>query len=241
MIRQTDPTDRARVKAYIEAEKDAAINSTVARIEANVEPEIEAAIIKYSEKLEKLKMMTGRILKSGNNFDKRILAAEILQIAMRSGIIEAKSYLRLRQSRRDLRKLAETTITDVREMKIVLGALDESKDLFIKILMNRMKDRMIETLNTLKNAKGKYNIDIIGPSPGPAELKHQTNVTVDNIQLESRVIDKWTQSAKAFSATLDASPVEVLRMVKSIRTIFVYGLDNLKKAAEAFLAQERIF
>merc|ERR1712241_1091773 len=73
---------------------------------------------------------------------------------------QAKSYLK--QSRRDLRKLADRTVTDVRDLKIFLGALDETKDSsgvnpFLEIFLNRMKDLMIETLKTLKNAKRKYN------------------------------------------------------------------------------------
>merc|ERR1719245_2754202 len=86
---------------------------------------------------------------------------------------EAKSYLR--QSRRDLRKLADRTVTDVRDMKIFLGALDETKDSsgvnpFLEIFFNRMKDLMIETLETLKNAKIKYNSALNTYD----NLKHQT-------------------------------------------------------------------
>merc|ERR1712062_737220 len=69
---------------------------------------------------------------------------------------KAKSYLR--KSRRNLRKLAERTITDVRDMKIFLGALDETKDssgvnFALKIFLKRMKDLMIETLETFDNLK----------------------------------------------------------------------------------------
>merc|ERR1712079_188181 len=78
----TDPMIRANIKATLEAEKDASIERAVAPIEAKIEPDIEAAINKYSTKLEKLKTMTERMIKSGNNFDKAILADEILQIAM---------------------------------------------------------------------------------------------------------------------------------------------------------------
>merc|ERR1712062_659821 len=254
---------------------------------------------------------------------------------------KAKSYLR--QSRRDLRKLAERTVSDVRDMEIFLGALDETKDssgvnLALKIFLKRMKDLMIETLETLKNAKRKYNsaletfdnlkqqiegenrklnkmLDkdseeykawkekVVWASKGPvgvvvsivseqfcsnilaeilnswicpvnyatrtvndvvadaeaavarsaAELKkisdrmlesgynfeQAINVTIEVLQNEIEIIGKWTQSAKTVSDNIDEYPVELLSMIKSIRTLFVNGLDNLKKAAEDFLAQPK--
>jgi len=255
---------------------------------------------------------------------------------------KAKSYLR--QSRRDLRKLAERTITDVRDMKIFLGALDETKDssgvnLALKIFLKRMKDLMIETLETLKEAKGNYNsaldtfdnlkyqiesenrklnkmldkdseeykewkkdvekaikgtldadatfstigcifVDAVGAlgvcsainaaavggvyatrlaaaeaavARTAADLKRISdrmvesgdnfeqalNVAIGVLQNEIEIIGRWTQSAKTVSDNIDEYPVKVLRMFKPLRTIFVNGLDNLKKAAEDFLAQPK--
>merc|ERR1711953_41428 len=248
---------------------------------------------------------------------------------------QAKSYLR--QSRRDLRKLAERTITDVRDMKIFLGALDETKDssnvnLALKIFLKRMKDLMIETLETLKEAKGNYNsaletfdnlkqqvegenrklnkmLDkdseeyrawkekVVLASKGQlgvvvsevselfcsnkieeyinnwicfpvnvivadaeaavarsvAELKkisdkmlesgynfeQAINVAIAVLQNEIEIIGRWTQSAKTVSDNIEEYSVEVLRLLKPLRTIFVTGLDNLKKAAEDFLAQPK--
>merc|ERR1712241_271184 len=261
---------------------------------------------------------------------------------------QAKSYLK--QSKRDLRKLADRTVTDVRDLKIFLGALDETKDSsnvnpFLEIFLNRMKDLMIETLKTLKNAKRKYNSALdtfdnlkyqiesenltlkkmldkdseeykawkenvenaiekpwltwtTATSGGclisfslplllllcapiwvfngvalagthatrlaaaeaavartAADLKkisdrmlesgdnfeQALNVAIENFQNEIEIIGKWTQSAKIVRDNIDEYPVEILSMIKSIRTIFVTGLDNLKKAAEDFLAEERIF
>merc|ERR1711953_1065909 len=73
---------------------------------------------------------------------------------------KAKAYLG--RTRQDLRKLADRTVKDVRDMKVMLEAIDETTDssaanLYLKISMNRMKDLMIETLEALKKAKGKYN------------------------------------------------------------------------------------
>jgi len=65
------------------------------------------------------------------------------------------------------------------------------------------------------------------------------NVAIEVFQNEIEIIGKWTQSAKTVNDNIDQYPVELLSMVKSIRTIFVTGLDNLKKAAEDFLAQPK--
>merc|ERR1712062_621625 len=248
---------------------------------------------------------------------------------------KAKSYLR--QSRRDLRKLAERTVSDVRDMEIFLGALDETKDssgvnLALKIFLKRMKDLMIETLETLKNAKRKYNsaletfdnlkqqvegenrklnkmldkdseeykawkekvvlaskgqlgvvvsevseqfcsnkieeyinnwicfpVNVIvadaeaAVARSAAELKkisdkmlesgynfeQAINVAIAVLQNEIEIIGRWTQSAKTVSDNIEEYSVEVLRLLKPLRTIFVTGLDNLKKAAEDFLAQPK--
>jgi len=69
---------------------------------------------------------------------------------------EAKSYLR--ETRQGLRKLARKTVTHVRDSKILLGGFDKNKDpIFLKFTINKVRDLMIETLESLKEAKEKYN------------------------------------------------------------------------------------
>jgi len=246
---------------------------------------------------------------------------------------KAKAYLR--RTRQDLRKLADRTVKDVRDMKVMLEAIDETTDssaanLFLKISMNRMKDLMIETLETLKKAKGKYNsaletfdnlntsikkqniqmnefvtnsstwiektreglysavgattvgliiADVFGclglcsavgavasGSTAAATEKEVAivikkieklkfisdemlrsgknfdkaiNVAIDLLENEIEIIGKWTQSAKIVSANIEEYPVETLRLLKPFRTIFITGLDDLKMAAEEFLAQPK--
>merc|ERR1711953_637575 len=246
---------------------------------------------------------------------------------------QAKSYLK--QTRQDLRKLADRTVTDVRDMKVMLEALDEIKDSsaaihFLKISMNRMKDLMVETLETLKKAKGKYNsaaetfdnLNLIIRKQNmqlkefvtnssdwidntKANLTYQItkstvrafltdllrgygvytiisainsssqyyatereiaivieqiarvepisdemllsghnfdkalNVAINLLENEIEIVGKRTQSVKTIDD--DEYPVELLNfyMLKPMRTIFIAGLDNLKKAAEEFLAQPK--
>merc|ERR1712062_721684 len=68
---------------------------------------------------------------------------------------EAKSYLR--QTRQELRELAFKTIDEVKDLTLLLKALDRSEHIAIlKLLLAKMKDLMIETLKILKVANEKY-------------------------------------------------------------------------------------
>merc|ERR1712244_106164 len=69
---------------------------------------------------------------------------------------EAKRYLR--ETRQGLRKLADRTVTEVRDLKILLEDLDKTNDtVLLKASLDKMKELMIETLETLKEALEKYN------------------------------------------------------------------------------------
>jgi len=249
-----------------------------------------------------------------------------------STFIDAKSYLR--KARQDLRKLADKTLKDVRDAKSLLEALDEINDssdanLFLELLINTMKDLMIETLDTLKKAKIEYNsametfdnlnfeiktdhqklermldrdseeykawttktgageintaiggtahalilADVFGcfgicsavgnvasisafagleveierlktiadrMLEGGIKFEKAINVATDVLEDEIEIIGKWTQSAKIVSDNIDQYDKELLRMLKSIRTVFISGLDQLKNDAEEFLAQPKI-
>jgi len=243
---------------------------------------------------------------------------------------EAKSYLR--ESRQGLRKLAHRTVTDVRDLKILLEALDETNDtIFLKISINRMKDLMVETLETLKEAKEKYNsavetfenlnsyvtlhnrklekmstkgsdeyeawtarwragtlgtitasttgciiADIFGALGACSvinagisahllaekekeivqymeklrsitgrmmksgnKLDEAINVAIAILTEEIELITIWNQSAKTVSNNIDQYPVEFLRKYKSVRNIFISGLEDLKNAADKFLDQPK--
>merc|ERR1711953_758906 len=69
---------------------------------------------------------------------------------------EAKSYLR--GTRQALRKLADKTVKDVRDLKLLLEDLDKTDDTFLlKTAIESMKNLMIDTLKTLEEAVEKYN------------------------------------------------------------------------------------
>merc|ERR1712066_737913 len=73
---------------------------------------------------------------------------------------EAKQYLR--ESRQNLRKLADRTVKEVKALKTLLKDLDKNEDtVLLKESLDIMKDLMIETLETLKEALGKYNSALV--------------------------------------------------------------------------------
>merc|ERR1711988_735666 len=69
---------------------------------------------------------------------------------------EAKRHLR--ESRQQLRKLADRTVKEVGILKGFLNKLDESNDTdLLKISIDNMENLMDETIDTLKEAREEYN------------------------------------------------------------------------------------
>jgi phage shock protein A len=244
---------------------------------------------------------------------------------------EAKSYLR--QTRQALRKLADKTVKDVRDLKLLLEDLDETDDTFLlKTAIESMKNLMIDTLKTLEEAVEKYNsaldtfeklnssiktqnrkleklldktsaeykewttnmragvfssvavstigfilADVFGclgfcsagslvasitgiasAETGIAKysakletwksitermlesggnfdttLTEAINILTDEIDL----INNWTNSAEVVSNNIEKYPQQYLKKYKTIRTIFITGLDDLSNSAQDFLDQ----
>merc|ERR1712066_806297 len=187
----------------------------------------------------------------------------------------------LRQTRQGLRKLADKTVKDVRDLKIVLGGLDKTNGLiFLKIFINRMKDLMVESLDAerekLQQKHSQCFRDWCGEEwlifPFPClfgctasvhasidpSVEYENLKTITERMLESgnnfdqaikvaiRILTKeielitvWNKSAKVVSKNIDEYPAEFLKKYKSVRNIFISGLDDLNDAAENFLKQPK--
>merc|ERR1712141_294838 len=109
---------------------------------------------------------------------------------------EAKRYLR--ETRQELRELAYRTVTEVRDLKVLLEDLDKTKDPFLlKLSIDNMNVLMIETLETLKEAREKYNTALQTFEDLNASIKTQ------NIQLKKMLIkdseeyNVWVSKAEA--------------------------------------------
>jgi len=244
---------------------------------------------------------------------------------------EAKRYLR--ETRQGLRKLAGRTVTEVRDLKILLEDLDKKEDtVLLKASLDKMKELMIETLETLKEALEKYNSavetfdnlnssiatqnsklekmtnknsaeytawteklragvysTIAGTTVGcivadalgalgicsavnaaisgstaagiEAEISKygatleklktitgrmlesgydfdkNINAAIEILTEEIDLINNWANSAEVVNKNIDKYPQQYLKKYKSIRTVFINGLDDLNNAAVQFLEQ----
>jgi len=108
---------------------------------------------------------------------------------------EAKRYLR--ETRQKLRKLADRTVTEVRDLKILLKDLDESKDtVLLKASLDKMKDLMIETLETLKEALGKYNSALQTFENLNSSIKKQNRKLEKMVTKDSAEYEAWTTNLR---------------------------------------------
>jgi len=68
---------------------------------------------------------------------------------------KAKSYVR--QTRQGFREFAYKTVIELRDLKILIQDVDKSQDsILLKISLEKVKDLMIKTLKTLKEAEENY-------------------------------------------------------------------------------------
>merc|ERR1712048_818074 len=68
-------------------------------------------------------------------------------------------------------------------------------------------------------------------------LNRNINEAIEIMDDEIELIDKWANSAEKMEKNIDDFPEESLREFEAYRLVFKLGLDDLKKAAENFLAQ----
>ena len=164
----------------------------------------------------------------------------------------AKSYLR--ETRQDLRRLAQKTLSEVRDLKIVLEDLVACNDSVIfTIFSNRLKDLRVESL---KEAREKYEYAVKTfedtNSFAKTELFDTSFLTTGQnfdraikaanqfLNDEIDQISTWTQRVKVVHRNIDNSPKEILSLHEPVRNIFLDGLNDLKNVADKFLAQPEV-
>jgi len=108
---------------------------------------------------------------------------------------KAKRYLR--ESRQNLRKLADRTVSEVRDLKVLLKDLDESNDTqILKFSLEKMKDLMIETLETLKDALGKYNSALETFENLNSSIEKQNRKLEKMVTKDSAEFKAWTEEMR---------------------------------------------
>jgi len=109
---------------------------------------------------------------------------------------EAKRYLR--ETRQGLRKLAQRTVKDVRDLKILLEDLDKSNDpVLLKASLDTMKDLMIETLETLNEALEKFNSALETFENLNSSIATQNRKLEKMVNKNSAEYNAWTEKLRA--------------------------------------------
>jgi len=126
----------------------------------------------------------------------------------------------------ELSELAQRTLSHVRDWKIKLEKLMANDDGHpepdrLQNENDKMKDLMIETLESLEEAKEK----LLSMSDKDTSLR------------VSYMIHVFTRRAEIVNKNLDSFPAQYVIKYGSIRNVFMLGLDDLVAVAEQFLAQ----
>jgi len=109
---------------------------------------------------------------------------------------KAKGYLR--ETKQELRRLAHRTVTDVRDLKLLLNDIDETEDtFFLKRAIDKMKDLMIETLKSLKEARVKYNSAVDTFATLNSSIKIQNLRVKELTDIGSAKYKDWTSKTRA--------------------------------------------
>merc|ERR1712025_254128 len=109
---------------------------------------------------------------------------------------EAKNYLR--QTRQALRKLADKTVKEVKSLKGFLEELDQTEDtVLLQAAIDKMKDLMIDTLETLKEALGKYNSALETFENLNSSIKTQNHKLGKMVDTKSAEYKAWTHKTRA--------------------------------------------
>merc|ERR1712004_539325 len=134
----------------------------------------------------------------------------------------------LRQTRQELRELADRTVTEGRNLALLLDALPGSGtlDTLLTVFIDTMKDLMIETVEKLKVARARYQSALTAFDDLKYELQRSDTdrlfgrTTILNRDLDDAVfvieeeivqINKWSQQVKIVNANIEAHPTELLK------------------------------
>merc|ERR1712226_66203 len=109
---------------------------------------------------------------------------------------EAKRYLR--ETRQGLRKLADRTVAEVRDLKILLEDLDKNNDtVLLKESLDKMKELMILTLKALKEALEKYNSAVETFENLNSSIATQNRKLEKMTNKDSAEYKAWTEKLRA--------------------------------------------
>merc|ERR1711874_799339 len=154
----------------------------------------------------------------------------------------------LRQTRQELRELAERTVTEGRNLALLLDALPGSGtlDTLLKVFLDTMQDLMIEKEEKLKEAREIYQSaeEALRDLKIRLQSSDTKRTTILNRDIDDAMvviyeafdlIGTWRFHARIFNENISKYPSEHLLENQSIRFIFKDGLNELKNDARNYL------
>merc|ERR1712079_534525 len=167
----------------------------------------------------------------------------------------------LRETRQELRELAEMTVTEGRNLALLLDALPGSGtfDALLTVFIDTMKVLMIETQEKYEVAMSKYDSAITAFYDLQLQLqllklqRSDTDRLFERTTILNRDIDdavfviyeeieqigRWKQNAITVNRNIDQYPLSSLLTFERIRTFFKSDLVYLKNSAENYLDQTK--
>jgi prefoldin subunit 5 len=103
----------------------------------------------------------------------------------------------VRVIRQDLRKLARKTVSACNKMKKLIENWDEKKNAFIKQQFKIMRLLLEESLETLENAKIRYNKAITSINKATEQLRLFSEKIKNITDITSRDHESWTNDVRA--------------------------------------------
>merc|ERR1711953_1623498 len=191
--------------------------------------------------------------------DEDLRFAEQNMLKMSMELTSARSYVEavneatsnLRQTREELRELAERTVTEGRNLALLLDALPGSGtlDTLLKVFLDTMKDLMIEKEEKLEEAREIYQSadEALRDLKVRLQSSDTKRTTILNRDIEDAMvviyesfdlIGTWRFHARIFNENISKYPSEHLSENQGIRLIFKDGLNELKNDARNYLQTE---
>merc|ERR1711884_400085 len=128
--------------------------------------------------------------------------------------MKRKSYLQ--QIRQELRDLAETAVSEIRDVTILLEDLDRNNDpVLLKLAIDIIKDLMLETKERLEAARGKYQ-----------SVRQAFGNLISNVTTQNEILVEVVGQLEAQHQE-DKARTEKVRYDCKIASIFTLGLCNL--------------
>merc|ERR1712062_945113 len=143
---------------------------------------------------------------------------------------QAKSYVR--QTRQGFREFAYKAVIELRDLKVLIQDVDKSQDsILLKISLGKVKDLMIKTLKTLKEAEENYQ--------NAVELFHglNTSITSKHEELE-KMLNRDSYEYHAWVKIVTEVETEVCQnRSKDTNNLFKQFIKNAENAVKEAIKQ----